>query len=80
MSLHPSILAKAHFELDTVIGPNRLPTLDDRPNLAYVEAILTECMRYGPPTPGGVPHAATQDDVYNGYFIKKGTIVIPNFW
>jgi len=28
----------------------------------------------------GVPHVATEDDVYKGYFIPKGAIVVPNVW
>jgi cytochrome P450 len=28
----------------------------------------------------GVPHATTANDVYDGYFIPKGTIVIGNIW
>lgn len=28
----------------------------------------------------GIRHRVIQDDVYNGYFIPKGTIVIANIW
>ena len=28
----------------------------------------------------GVPHMATNDDEYNGYYIPKGTIMIANSW
>jgi len=31
-------------------------------------------------TPVGVPHATSEDDVYEGYFIPKGSIVIANAW
>ena len=27
-----------------------------------------------------VPHLLTQDDVYEGYFIPKGTLVMANVW
>ena len=27
-----------------------------------------------------MPHVAAQDDVHNGYFIPKGSIVVPNIW
>ena len=26
------------------------------------------------------PHRSTQDDVYEGYFIPKGTVVFANLW
>ncbi|KAF8157680.1 cytochrome P450, partial [Pholiota molesta] len=28
----------------------------------------------------GIPHAASADDTYNGYFIPKGTVIMPNIW
>jgi cytochrome P450 len=80
MSRHPEILAEAQNELDTVIGPSRMPSIDDLPNLPYIEAIMTELLRFAPPTRSGFPHKTTADDVYNGYFIAKGTMVIPNTW
>ena len=27
-----------------------------------------------------VPHVPNEDDVYEGYFIPKGSLVIPNVW
>lgn len=27
-----------------------------------------------------VPHRVTQDDYYDGYFIPKGSLLIPNLW
>ena len=28
----------------------------------------------------GPPHATTQDDIYEGYFIPKGAMVLVNIW
>lgn len=30
--------------------------------------------------PSGVPHASTEDDLYEGYSIPTGSIVVPNTW
>ncbi|KAG6861012.1 hypothetical protein C0995_004865 [Termitomyces sp. Mi166 len=78
--LHVDAQKKAQDEIDSVVGPYRLPNFSDRPNMPYVEALYREVMRWHPVTPLGVSHASTADDVYNGYFIPKGTEVIPNIW
>jgi cytochrome P450 len=54
MMTHPDIQKKAQNELDTVIGERRLPTLNDRPTLPYVEAIVKEVLRWQPVTPLGM--------------------------
>ncbi|KAF7357541.1 O-methylsterigmatocystin oxidoreductase [Mycena sanguinolenta] len=80
MALYPEIQKKAQTEIDTVIGTDRLPEFEDRPSLPFVEALYREVMRWRPVTPLGVAHASTEDDIYNGYFIPKGTTVISNIW
>ncbi|KAF7357540.1 O-methylsterigmatocystin oxidoreductase [Mycena sanguinolenta] len=80
MALYPEIQKKAQTEIDTVIGTDRLPEFEDRPSLPYVEALYREVMRWKPATPLGVPHASAEDDIYDGYFIPKGTTVISNIW
>lgn len=37
---YPDIQAKAHAELDRVVGRNRLPTVEDEKNLPYIHAIV----------------------------------------
>ncbi|KAI0698594.1 cytochrome P450 [Cytidiella melzeri] len=80
MAMHPDIQRKAQEELDTVVGPDRLPTYDDYDSLPYIQAIFMECMRWLPVLPLGVPHRLVADDYYNGYFIPEGTIVFANVW
>ncbi|KAL3483239.1 cytochrome P450 [Aspergillus germanicus] len=81
MLLYPDVQRKAQEEIDRVIGPDRLPTMDDLPNLQYIRACMKESLRWMPTTIlGAVPHAATQDDEYMGYFIPKGAGVMNNVW
>ncbi|KAJ7671884.1 cytochrome P450 [Mycena rosella] len=80
LSLYPEVQKKAQEELDSVVGPDRLPSFDDRPNLPYLNAIVTEIHRWNPVAPLGVPHRSTQEDVYNGYRIPLGSILFANNW
>jgi cytochrome P450 len=69
MATHPS--TKAQEEIDSVNGTHRLLEFENCPSLPYVGA-SREVMRWKPVLPLGLPHAATEDDVYDGYFIPKG--------
>jgi len=80
MVMHLDVQAKAHAELDRVIGRDRLPEFYDRENLPYINAILLEVLRWRPATPQGVPHAAQEDAFFDEYFIPRGSIVIGNAW
>ena len=80
MVLHPQVQLKAREEIDRVVGDNRLPTVRDRENLPYIEAVLKEVFRFHPIAPMGLPHLVTEDDFYEGYLIPKGAIIVPNIW
>ncbi|KAI0638606.1 CyP450 monooxygenase [Trametes polyzona] len=80
MVIFPDVQKKAQDELDAVIGPNRLPGFDDRPELPYINAVLQECLRWHVVATIGMPHRTTAEQVYNGYYIPKGTAVISNAW
>ncbi|KAG5338879.1 hypothetical protein C0989_005681 [Termitomyces sp. Mn162] len=80
MLLNPAAQRKAQDEIDSVVSRKRLPDFSDRPNLPYVEAIYREIMRWHPVAPLGLAHSTSADDVYNGYFIPKGTMVLANIW
>ena len=76
MALNPDIQKKAQEEIDRVVGNQRLPNFDDRESMPYTDAIYREVMRTRPILPLGFPHTSTEDDVYNGYFIPKGRILL----
>ncbi|EXJ71840.1 uncharacterized protein A1O5_04341 [Cladophialophora psammophila CBS 110553] len=81
MLLFPEVQAEAQRELDRVVGCSRMPTWDDRPNLAYIRGIVEETLRWAPSTlSGAVPHSVLRDDVYKGMLIPKGATVLMNVW
>jgi len=53
MVLYPDIQEKAHDLIERVVGTKRLPTFEDRPSLAYIDAIYRECLRWRPMFPLG---------------------------
>ncbi|KAI0341497.1 cytochrome P450 [Trametopsis cervina] len=75
---HPDIQARAHHELDLVVGRDRWPDADDEKALPYVRAIIKEVLRVHAPFWNATPHSSTEDFVYNGMYIPKGTAVILN--
>ena len=42
----PEAQAKAHAELDRVVGRDRLPDFDDHSQLPYLDALLKEIQRF----------------------------------
>lgn len=80
MLLHPDVFAKAQAEIDTIVGTDRLPTFEDRERLPYTNTLVREVLRWGAVAPMGLPHVPTEDMVFDGYLIPKGSVVMPNIW
>ncbi|KAH8431937.1 cytochrome P450 [Aspergillus melleus] len=81
MLLFPEVQRRAQAEIDQVVGPNRLPVMDDLSQLPYIRACMKETLRWMPTAIlGAVPHAVTQDDEYMGYLIPKGAGILHNVW
>jgi len=76
---HPEAQARAQKEIDEQCE-GRQPVLADMPKLPYLRACIKEAMRWKPNVPTGVAHETEQDDYYNGYFIEKGTRILPLDW
>ena len=53
MTLYPEVQAEAHAELDRVMGSERLPDFEDRPNLPYLECVVQESYRWHTAVPIG---------------------------
>jgi cytochrome P450 len=96
MLLYPDVQAKAQAELDAIVGSDRLPDFSDRSNLPYVNSVILETLRWKVLLPmgksdswdhspimnihAGLPHCTTADDVFDGYFIPRGSLLMANLW
>ncbi|XP_029905578.1 cytochrome P450 2J2-like [Myripristis murdjan] len=78
MMNYPEIQEKVQAEIDRVIGQSRQPTIADRPNLPYTDAVNHETQRMGNIVPLGFPKMAGKDATLGGYFIPKGTAISVN--
>ncbi|KAF9449659.1 cytochrome P450 [Macrolepiota fuliginosa MF-IS2] len=78
MLKYPEVQKKAQREIDSIVGQDRLPDFSDQQHLPYLSAVLKEVIRWNPIVPLGVPHRTTEEDVYNGYYIPRGSIIIAN--
>ena len=76
LAKYPEAQRKAQKELDRVIGRERLPKFEDQSDLTYTMALVREVQRYRPIIPGGLPHATSEDDTWNGYHIPKGAYLL----
>ncbi|KAI1487972.1 cytochrome P450 [Biscogniauxia mediterranea] len=77
--IFPEVVKAAQEELDRVCG-DRIPDLNDLPDLPYIRGCMKESLRWMPTVLIGVPHAVVRDDEYMGYTIPKGASVVWNVW
>ncbi|XP_072266622.1 cytochrome P450 2C20-like [Pyxicephalus adspersus] len=74
---YPDVQVKVQQEIDEVTQSTRPPTIGDRPQLAYTNAVIHETQRVLDLAPTALFHAVTKDVQTHGYTIPKGTIIVP---
>ncbi|XP_028797611.1 flavonoid 3',5'-hydroxylase 2 [Neltuma alba] len=80
MLQNPSIMKRAHEEMDRAIGRQRRLQESDIANLPYFQAICKETYRKHPSTPLNLPRVSSEACEVNGYYIPKGTRLSVNIW
>ena len=76
---YQDIKARLQADIDRIIPKSRVPRLEDKAKLPYVEAFIMEVLRCANIAPLAVPHAVTTDDVvFHGYKIPQDTPIIFN--
>jgi len=73
----PEVRKKVQEELASVVSPDRLPSMDDMPNLPYTRATIYEVMRRSTVVPLGTTHRTIRTVEFEGHIIPKNTHVIP---
>ncbi|XP_076837604.1 cytochrome P450 2G1-like [Brachyhypopomus gauderio] len=74
---HPDIQEKMQTEIDSVIGRERSPLMQDRTSLPFTDAVIHEVQRFLDIVPLGLPRCTMDDMSFRGYAIPKGTVIIP---
>lgn len=74
---YPKIQEHMQQEIDTVIGQQRCPSMEDRKSLPFTDAVIHEGQRFLDIVPLNVPRYALKNIQFRGYDIPKGTVVLP---
>ncbi|XP_041913248.1 cytochrome P450 2J2-like isoform X2 [Alosa sapidissima] len=78
MIKYPEIQRKVQEEIDRVVGSSRQPSVADRENMPYTDAVIHETQRCGNILPLNVPRQTTKDTQVDDFIIPKGTMVMAN--
>ncbi|XP_072033154.1 cytochrome P450 2B1-like [Amphiura filiformis] len=77
---YPEVQDRIHREIDTVVGRNRLPKLDDKMDLPYTQAVIAELHRMISLFPLSAFHVAGDMTTFRGYTIPKNSVVVSNLY
>uniref|UniRef100_A0A8C7Z4I8 Cytochrome P450 1A n=2 Tax=Oryzias sinensis TaxID=183150 RepID=A0A8C7Z4I8_9TELE len=77
---YPEIQQRLQKEVDRVVGRERLPSIEDQPQLPYIMAFIYEVMRFTSFVPLTIPHCTVTDTSIMSYTIPKNTVIFINQW
>lgn len=71
---------KAQALIETVVGSDRLPTMEDAVRMQYIRGCVKESVRWVQINILGVPQSVIKDDEYMDYKVPAGSTVANNVW
>ncbi|XP_026088812.1 cytochrome P450 2J2-like [Carassius auratus] len=74
---YPEVQEKVQEEIDRVIGRSKEPSIADKANMPYTEAVIHEILRFGDIVPMNGLRMADKDTTLGESFIPKGTAILP---
>ncbi|XP_046583891.1 vitamin D(3) 25-hydroxylase-like [Haliotis rubra] len=74
---YPEVQEKCFQQIKEHIGLERRPTMLDKPNLPYVEAVYSEILRHVDMVPTGMPYTVPCGVKFMGYTFPEGFTIIP---
>ena len=77
MLIYPHIQQRVQSEIDVVIA-GRAPSMNDRNNMPFTDAVLQEVQRIASVAPLGLPHSTNRQVNFRQYTIPKDTLVFGN--
>lgn len=75
---YPDVQEKVHQELMEHVGSHRVPNMQDKTKLNYLNAVIMETQRLASIVPLSLLHLCSENVTLNGYTIPKGTYIVPN--
>ena len=72
---NPEIQKRIQSEIDSIVARDRFPSVNDQPNLPYLEASILELMRWRTLVPFAVLHVTLNDTSVNGFHVPSGSNV-----
>ncbi|MEE6507511.1 hypothetical protein FKM82_025294 [Ascaphus truei] len=76
MMKYPDIQKNVQNEIQKVIGSAQ-PQTEHRKEMPYTDAVIHEIQRFSNIVPTNLPHETAEDVTFRGYFLPKGTYIIP---
>ncbi|XP_056418992.1 cytochrome P450 2C5-like [Hyla sarda] len=77
MMKYPEVQKNVRKEIKEIIGSAE-PQMVHRPQMPYTDAVIHEIQRFANVVPTNVAHMTTQDVTLKGFFLPKGTYIIPS--